>query len=164
MAIDIAYIREDMTLAWRAACEAVAAERIYLGRVTLPPVEASWSFVKRMIDNDYPMYCAMDGARLVGWADISPVDIPECAHRGVLGMGVIASHRGQGIGGRLLEACLARAPDNGIEKVELTVYANNRPAIDLYRKFGFADFGLNRDYRRLDGISYDALLMARTVP
>jgi ribosomal protein S18 acetylase RimI-like enzyme len=164
MAVEIAYIREDLTLAWRAACEAVAAERIYLGRVSLPPVEASHAFVGRTLANGWPMYCAMDGPNLVGWADISPVDIPECAHRGVLGMGVIASHRGLGIGRRLLEPCLAHAPRSGVERVELTVYTNNQPAIALYRKFGFTEFGMNRDYRRVDGATYDALLMSRAVP
>ena len=161
MMIEIAYIREDLTLAWRAACEAVGAERIYLGRVTFPPVEASRAFVSRMIANDSPMYAALDGADLVGWADITPVDIPECVHRGGLGMGVLASHRGRGVGSALLAACLAHAPRSGIEKVELTVYTSNAAAIALYRKFGFTDAGVLRDYRRLDGVTYDALLMEK---
>jgi len=161
MTVEIVYIREDLILPWRAACEAVAAERIYLGRVELPPVETSHAFVGRMIGNDWPMYCAMDGADLVGWADITPVDIPECAHRGVLGMGVLAPHRGRGIGARLLEACLEHAGRCGIEKVELTVYTINIPAIALYRKFGFLEAGILLDYRRLDGATFDALLMEK---
>jgi putative acetyltransferase len=78
-------------------------------------------------------------------------------------MGVAAAHRGAGIGSALLEACLAHAPKSNIEKIELTVFASNAPAIALYRKFGFTDIGVVRDYRRLDGITYDALLMERWV-
>lgn len=159
MTVDIVFMREDLTERWRAACEAVVAERIYLGRVTMPAHEFSVSFAKRMIDNDWPMYVAMDGDQLVGWADINPPDIPECRHRGVLGMGVVASHRGAGTGRRLLETCLDHCGRSGIEKVELTVYTSNTAAIALYRRLGFTDAGVLRDWRRLDGVSYDALNM-----
>jgi len=161
MAAEIVYMREDLIGPWRAACEAVAGERIYLGRIAFPPIDQFRAFPLRLIANNWPMYCAMDGADLVGWADIAPVDIPECVHRGMLGMGVLASHRGAGIGRRLLEACLHHAPRSGIEKVELTVYASNAPAVALYRKFGFTEIGVIRDFRRLDGVTYDALLMEK---
>lgn len=161
MAADIIYIREDLTGAWRAACETVAAERIYLGRVALPSFDASTSFVDKMITNNWPMYVAVEGQTVVGWADIMPVEIPECAHRAMLGMGVIAARRGTGLGGLLLAECLAHAPRCGIAKVELTVYTNNAPAIALYRKHGFKDVGVSHDYRRLDGVTYDALLMEK---
>ncbi len=161
MATDIVYIREDLTGGWRAACETVAAERIYLGRVQLPPPEFSKTFVDRAISSNWPMYCAVEGQTVVGWCDIIPVDIPESAHRGVVGMGVIAARRGEGLGEQLLAACLTHAPRSGIEKVELTVYTSNTPAIALYRKHGFKEIGVNHDYRRLDGVTYDALLMEK---
>jgi ribosomal protein S18 acetylase RimI-like enzyme len=158
---EIVPIREDLILGWRAACDAVAAERIYLGRVTLPPFDPANPYPRRHIARDWPNYVAVDGDTVVGWADITPVDIPECAHRGTLGMGVLASHRGQGIGTRLLQACLAHASRAGMSKVELTVYTSNTAAIGLYRRSGFTDIGVVRDYRRLDGVTYDALLMER---
>jgi len=76
-------------------------------------------------------------------------------------MGVLASHRGRGIGSRLLEATLNYSKKFGFTKVELKVYTSNAAAIALYRKFGFADEGLIRDYRRLDGTSFDCMLMAK---
>lgn len=161
MSIEVAYLRPEFVHGWRAACESVAAERVYLGRVTLPPFEAATSFATRMISNNWPMYCAVEADQVVGWADIVPSDIPECVHRGALGMGVIASHRGAGLGRRLLEACLSHAPRSGIEKVELTVFTSNTRAIALYRRVGFTDIGVIRDYRRLDGETYDALMMER---
>jgi ribosomal protein S18 acetylase RimI-like enzyme len=161
MTVDIVYIRKDLILGWRAACEAVAAERIHLGRVVLPPFDPERSFPLKMIENDWPMYCALAGSDVVGWADVTPSDIPECAHRGTLGMGVVASHRGAGIGGRLLEACIAHAPRSKITKIELTVFTSNTAAIALYRRHHFTEIGVIRDYRRLDGVTYDALLMER---
>jgi len=157
--MDIVYIRKDLIASWRATVEAVAAERKYLGRVTLPPFDPETAFPLKLIENDWPMYCAITGDEVVGWADITLSDIPECTHRGTLGMGVSAQHRGKGIGSRLLEACLAHARKISLAKVELAVYTNNAAAIALYRKYGFTDVGIRRDYRRLDGITYDELLM-----
>lgn len=141
--------------------EAVAAERIYLGLVTLPPFDPEQAFPPRLIENDWPMYAAMDGNDLAGWADITPVGVPECVHRGLLGMGIVASHRGAGTGRRLLDACLGHAPRCGITKVELTVVTSGTAAIALYRRAGFTDTGVIKDYRRLDGVSYDALMMEK---
>jgi ribosomal protein S18 acetylase RimI-like enzyme len=161
LTVEIVYIRKDLISAWRAACESVAAERIYLGRITLPMFDPEKAFPLKVIEHDWPMYCALVGSELVGWADVTPADIPECAHRGILGMGVVSSYRGAGIGSRLLEACMAHAPRSNIAKIELTVYTSNAAAIALYRKYRFTEVGLIRDYRRLDGVIYDALLMER---
>jgi ribosomal protein S18 acetylase RimI-like enzyme len=161
MTTDIVYIREDLIGGWRAACETVVAERVFLGRVEFFPADVAEAFVLKAISSNWPMYVALEGPTVVGWADITPVDIPECAHRGALGMGVVASRRGAGLGEQLLAACLVHAPRSGIEKVELTVYTNNAPAIALYRKHGFTEVGVSHDYRRLDGVTYDALLMEK---
>ncbi|RAN38055.1 GNAT family N-acetyltransferase [Hyphomonas sp. GM-8P] len=161
MSIDIVYMRKDLIRPWRAAVEEVAAEKRYLGRVTLPPFDPERAFPNHMIDNDLPMYCALDEGRLVGWIDIVPVEIPECRHRGILGMGLLASHRGAGTGSRLISAALAHAPRCGISKVELVVFDSNQRAADLFRKFGFSQIGISRDYRRVDEVTYNGILMER---
>ncbi|MFT3727962.1 MAG: GNAT family N-acetyltransferase [Terricaulis sp.] len=127
--------------------------------MTLPPFDPAHPYPRKRIENDWPMYVALDGDAVIGWADVSPVEAPECVHRGTLGMGVLAAYRGQGVGRRLLQACLAHAPRAGMSKVELTVYTSNAAAIALYRSCGFGEIGVVRDYRRLDGVTYDALLM-----
>ncbi|KCZ85821.1 putative acetyltransferase [Hyphomonas adhaerens MHS-3] len=159
--MDIAYIHKGLITGWRSACEQVAAEKAYLGLVSLPPFDPERALPNRMIARNWPMYCALDEGRVVGWVDIIPNEVPECAHRGTLGMGLLASHRGRGLGSRLLEAALGHAPESGLTKVELAVYTSNVSAISLFLKFGFTEAGMWRDYRRLDGVTYDALLMER---
>lgn len=158
---EIVQIREDLFQSHYGACSAIAAERRYLATVTMPPFDADNPFPRRYIENDWPMYVATEETGVVGWADLTPLGMAEQAHRATLGMGVLTSHRGAGLGRGLLEACLAHAPRSGISKVELTVYTNNFAAIGLYRSAGFADIGVVHDYRRLDGEVYDALLMER---
>ena len=79
---------------------------------------------------------------------------------GNLGMGVLPSHRGQGIGRRLLEATIEGASKSGLEKIELSVYARNTAAINLYRKLSFEEEGIKKRGRLADGIYDDVLLMA----
>ena len=42
--------------------------------------------------------------------------------------------------------------------------SDNAPAIALYRRFGFVEEGTCRNYINIDGVDYDALLMARLAP
>lgn len=87
------------------------------------------------------------------------------AHCGGIGMGVAVPWQGQGVGSRLLAAVLEVA-DNwmNLRRVELTVYADNAAAVGLYRKFGFENEGLMREYAVRDGRYVDTLSMARLRP
>ena len=80
-------------------------------------------------------------------------------------MGVAQDCQGQGIGTQLLTALLDLA-DNwmNLQRVELTVFSDNEPAMALYRKLGFEEEGLLRRYALRDGVFVDAYSMARFKP
>lgn len=84
------------------------------------------------------------------------------SHAGSLGMGVATAWQGKGVGSKLLATALDIA-DNwmNLQRMELSVYADNEAAIGLYRKFGFETEGLFRDYAVRDGLLVDTLSMAR---
>lgn len=69
---------------------------------------------------------------------------------------------GQGVGSRMLQKMLDWANTvDGLEKVTLTVLANNERAIGLYQKFGFTEEGRKRrEYQLSDGEYTDEVLMA----
>jgi ribosomal protein S18 acetylase RimI-like enzyme len=75
-------------------------------------------------------------------------------------MGVIKDFRGRKIGERLIRATIAEATRIGLEKIELSVYSTNLPAIALYQKLGFEHEGTRKRSRLVDGIYEDVLLMA----
>jgi RimJ/RimL family protein N-acetyltransferase len=82
-------------------------------------------------------------------------------HRGRLGIGVQAAYRGVGIGEALLRALLEwAAAEPELERVELSVFAHNTRAINLYRKLGFTEEGRTlRAFKLADGSYYDDIQM-----
>lgn len=161
MAIQIIYANETYFPSFHSALDLVAHERVHIEVVEAPTLPKVAAFQKTLIEQNLPVYYAIHGERVVGWADISVSINPRLSHRGFLGMGLLTEFRGQGTGSRLLETALKHAKDCGLEKIELNVYTTNTPAIALYRKFGFEDEGLIKKYRKLDGRYFDVLAMGK---
>jgi ribosomal protein S18 acetylase RimI-like enzyme len=84
-------------------------------------------------------------------------------HTGDVGaMYVRASARGQGIADKLLETAIDCAVGK-VEQIKLTVNAENARAIKLYERHGFRTVGRMPATLRVDGRTYDELIMFRTV-
>jgi RimJ/RimL family protein N-acetyltransferase len=75
-------------------------------------------------------------------------------------MGLLPRMRGRGLGRRLAEAAIRAAFSQGVERIELEVFASNAAAIALYRRLGFQVEGVKRQARHLDGRYDDNVLMA----
>jgi ribosomal protein S18 acetylase RimI-like enzyme len=157
--ITIRSIRETDATAFHSILGSVCRERRYLATVEGPPLENVAKFVAENVQKGYPQFVADDGGPIIGWCDAIPGDGGR-THIGGLGMGVLKEHRGKGIGQRLLEVTIEGARAMGLEKIELSVYSSNLPAIALYRKAGFEEEGLKKRGRLVDGIYDDVVLMA----
>ena len=98
---------------------------------------------------------------VIGMASLSRFE-GRRSHAGAVGMGVHDDHVGQGLGTRLLSSLLEVADDWwALRRVELTVNADNTRAIELYKRMGFEQEGLLRDYALRGGVLVDAISMAR---
>jgi RimJ/RimL family protein N-acetyltransferase len=161
MKTEIIYPSEIYFKSFHEALSIVAQERIYIEMIEAPPLEKISKFQSELIAKNGPTYFAINNDRVVGWCDIFPATNPRLSHRGGLGMGVIPEFRGQGLGSQLVSAVLAHAKTFGLEKVELHVYTTNVAAIALYKKFGFVEEGLIKNYRKLDGQYFDCLAMGK---
>jgi RimJ/RimL family protein N-acetyltransferase len=162
MSISIRPITLADAEAFHAVLDSVARERRYLRLTSAPPLERSHSFIASNLANGNPQWVALDGGVVVGWCDICRNDEAGSDHCGSLGMGLLASHRGRGIGGNLLAATIDAAR-SGFRRVELDVYASNRPAIALYEKAGFFREGLRREALLRDGHYEDIVMMAMLI-
>ena len=75
-------------------------------------------------------------------------------------IGVDRAHRGQGVGGLLLDRFIAAGREMGLRLLHLEVRDGNR-AIHLYERNGFETIGRRRAYyKALTGERHDAITMA----
>ena len=142
-----------------ACLDAVARERVHLGLVAAPPQSHSRQWLRSVFAAKLPFIVALEGSRMIGWCDVAPRAMEGFRHTVGLGMGLLPEARGRGLGARLLRKAVAGCRRRGIEKIELQVYASNRPARQLYRKFGFKQEGRRVRGRKLDGKYDDVILM-----
>ena len=138
--------------------DAVMRERKFLAFVEGFPIDEAALFVARNMRLRNPQIVADHDGRIVGWCDIRRESIPVYSHTGHLGMGVLAEYRGQGLGERLIRAAIEAARETDFERIELSVYGRNAPAMALYRKVGFVHEGTRVRGKKLDG-DYDDVHM-----
>jgi RimJ/RimL family protein N-acetyltransferase len=162
--IEIVPIGRQHLAGFHLALDSVAKERRYLAMLEAPPFARTRRLVLNRLKDGAVHVVAVAEDAVVGWCDLRPKTAPTLRHTAVLGMGIVAAYRGRGIGGRMLAATLELALARGIHRSELIVRSDNAAAIALYRRFGFIHEGTCRNYMRVDGVDYDALLMARLDP
>jgi len=87
---------------------------------------------------------------------------PRRKHVGHIGMGVHEEWQGRGVGTALMEAVVNFA-DNwlNLSRLELSVFIDNQPAINLYKKFGFEIEGRSNQFAFRDGQYVDVYFMGR---
>lgn len=74
-------------------------------------------------------------------------------------MGVHPAYRRQGLGRRLLAACIEKAWRKGLTRIELEARADNTAAIALYEKLGFEHEAVKPMAMRFDGVYFSAVQM-----
>ena len=107
------------------------------------------------------LVACLDG-NVVGHLALDVMENPRRSHVATFGISVSADVQGRGAGSALMREMINLC-DNWlrIERIELTVFADNAPAIALYRKYGFVVEGTGKRFALRDGEFVDALYMAR---
>lgn len=130
----------------------------------LPPIERVQSHIDMIAKNRFYALVAIDPATgdVVGNASVRFAVRKKLSHTGELGMGVLPSYRGVGLGtmmlGRAIEDMRAH---RDIERLELTVIARNTGARWLYDRAGFVQEGVKyRSLKQPDGRYDDEVMMA----
>ena len=129
-------------------------------------VERQRKWIRKRLNNPTRVALVAElDSRIVGILNFGSGSRKRIAHRGSLYMSVHPEFRRRGIGRALLRCLIGWAKENPvIEKVRLSVFANNLPAIDLYRKMKFLGEGLRiREIKIADDEYIDEILMYRFV-
>jgi putative acetyltransferase len=143
-----------------ARLQAMPGYRYGTLRPPFPTAQSVRTHLERMGPDDLMLGAFLD-ALLVGSAGLHRL-AGRRRHAATIGMGVADDLQGRGIGTALL-AALIDAADNwlDIRRIELTVFADNGPAIRLYERHGFEHEGRMRAWAFRDGRYVDTLAMAR---
>ena len=124
---------------------------------------AAW-FRARSDGTSRVIHVASTSDGLAGMAGIARENTPKTRHGGFIwGVYVRPDDRGRKIGRQLIEACLQWAKDQGVETVRLDVNSINVAAIRLYASCGFRVVGLIPKVLKVDGVTYDELVMVHEV-
>src|SRR5437667_3371381 len=113
----------------------------------------------------YPFWVAETEGRVIGWLSFKAF-LPRCAYRGTAEISVYVDEkfRRRGVGQRLLEEAIARAPSLEITALVGLIFGHNEPSLKLFQRFGFERWGFFPAVAQLDGVKRDLVVMGRHCP
>ncbi len=147
---------------YKSYCDAVTSvckEEKYLANTTGFSYEQTKTFLEKVISGHFSQFFAIENNQVIGWCDVIPKEQELHKHVGVLGMGIISGYRNKGIGTELINRSISFARSQGIERIELEVYANNLTAQKLYEKVGFVKEGVKRKGKKINDQYEDVIMM-----
>lgn len=155
--------------ALHALIQAVLAEgRFFLSHPDEQPLDAL-ALMARLIDEDGRdnslVRVGASGREIVGLVTLTGGRLRRLRHVARLEVRVGADARGRGVGRALVGHAVDCARANpALRKLSLAVFADNAPAVGLYRALGFHQEGCRvGEVREADGRLRDDLLMALMV-
>jgi len=105
-----------------------------------PPVSRE-AFDDYWIAHSSAVWIARVGGQLVGAYYVKPNFVGKAAHIANAGYFVLSSHRGRGLGRRLVEHSLHGARTLGFDAMQFNLVFASNPARHLYQRMGFQEVG-----------------------
>lgn len=99
-------------------------------------------------------------SKLIGSITITKQAMRQ-THVGIFGITIARQWRGKGLGESLTKMALNLAKELGMTTVILDAFAKNTPAINLYKKLGFVEYGMLPRGFMYKGELEDKILMFR---
>lgn len=132
---------------------------------TLEIEKKSYEYMREWLlqhEGRYKVLVAEEGTQVVGWVSLNPYN-NRCAYSGVadLSVYIARSHRGKGIGGRLLTAIEEAARENQFHKIVLFTFPFNLSGQKLYHNQGYREVGTFKNQGVLDGNFVDVMAMEK---
>jgi len=104
---------------------------------------------------------AFNNNNLIGISGFKRHDRKKINHGGIIiQVYVNPEYQGKNIGSNIIKHTLNEAFKlNGIEQIEIGVISINDNAEKIYKKMGFEEFGLQKNYLKIDSVYYDHKMM-----
>ena len=96
-----------------------------------------------------------------GYLEVRRMPWVRVRHRAYLVIGILKRHGGKGVGTRLMQEVESWARKHGIRRLYLTLIAENKAAVALYRKMGYETEGRHPASMRLGDRFVEELTMGK---
>ena len=107
-------------------------------------------------------FVARKDSKIVGTAHYTACTNKRMAHRGTIGLCVLKTENGKGIGTRFMQTLIDFGKTTAkSEIIYLEVRSDNKNAIKLYEKFGFEKIGTFKGFFKIDGKLIDFDMMEK---
>ena len=128
-------------------------------------LESEREFIDSYNRTDDLLLVAVSAGQLIGSVSVRQGNVWKQGHIGQLGIGVLHEFWNMGIGRRLMTAAVRWVEQHReIEIISLNVFSTNERAIQLYRNFGFTEYGrMPQGVRQEDGSYGDTILMSKRI-
>ncbi|MFX0063378.1 MAG: GNAT family N-acetyltransferase [Candidatus Hermodarchaeota archaeon] len=138
----------------------VASEKKY---VVLERSREDWDEAIREIKNrESLIIVAQVNGKTVGMAHLVRGKFKKNRHIGFLGILILKKFRIIGIGTAMMNYIMEwTKKSEDLEKISLTVFATNIPAINLYHKFRFINEGICKKQYKIEGDYIDEIIMGK---
>jgi phosphinothricin acetyltransferase len=105
---------------------------------------------------------ARENGVIKGWAALSPVS-GRSVYSGVAETSIYVGkeHRGEGVGGALLQALVSSSERNGIWTLQAGVFPENAASVALHKRCGFREVGRRERIGKMKTVWRDTLLLER---
>ncbi|HEY0856493.1 MAG TPA: GNAT family N-acetyltransferase [Albitalea sp.] len=139
-----------------STCFSAAFEGYIAGSMVMAAADLTRFLDRQGADLGLSRCVVDDDGELLGLCFVGAFD----GRRRIGGMGMLPRARGSGAAGLLLRRVIGEARSAGCSALELEVFAQNTPAVRLYRSHGFVEIAPLWGYERVAG----APVAAGTVP
>jgi phosphinothricin acetyltransferase len=148
-----------------AIYNATVPTRMVTAELEPTTVQARWPWFAEHSPEQYPFWVAELEGRVIGWLDFKKF-LPRSAYRATAEISVYVDEefRRGGVGQRLLEHAIARAPSLGITALVGLIFGHNEPSLKLFQRFGFERWAFLPGVAQLDGVERDLVVMGRHCP
>jgi phosphinothricin acetyltransferase len=111
-----------------------------------------------------PLWVLEQGTEHAGWLGLRSFYGRPAYHRTVeIAVYVSPERQRKGHARRLLAHALAECPRLGVANILAFVFAHNTPSVELFERFGFADWGRLPRVCELDGVERDVSILGLRV-
>ena len=123
-------------------------------------VESRRAWFREHDPQSRPLWVAEVGGEVAGWFSFEPFRKKPAYHATAeVSVYVSEKHRRRGIGRRLLEEAIRRAPELGLKTLTGGIFGHNEASIRLFEGFGFERWAYYPNVAELDGIERDLIVL-----